>query len=90
MQSRTDLVVNQTARTPILTIPDVSEGSADFKQRLAILINAPTTHIYIDNLVLDVDDQDRQKFETRTRRLVSAILYGSCRPRARLYLRFRT
>ena len=52
MQSRTDLVVNQTARTPILTIPDVSEGSADFKQRLAILINAPTTHIYIDTSFL--------------------------------------
>ena len=52
MQSRTDLVVNQTARMPILTIPDVTEGSADFKQRLAILINAPTTHIYIDTSFL--------------------------------------
>ena len=52
MQSRPDLVVNQTARMPILTIPDVTEGSADFKQRLAILINAPTTHIYIDTSFL--------------------------------------
>ena len=52
MQSWTDLVVNQTARTPILTIPDVSEGSADFKQRLAILINSPPTHIYIDTSFL--------------------------------------
>ena len=37
MQSRTDLVVDQTAHTPILTIPDVTEGSVDFKQRLSIV-----------------------------------------------------
>ena len=29
MQSRTDLVVDQTAHTPILTIPDVTEGSVE-------------------------------------------------------------
>ena len=46
------LSCNQIARTPILTIPDATEGSAAFKQRLAILINVPTTHIYIDTSFL--------------------------------------
>ena len=52
MHSRAGPIVNQTARMPILTIPGVTEGSADFKQRLAILIDAPTTHIYIDTSFL--------------------------------------
>ena len=35
-------------RIPVLTIPSVTEGSADFKTRLAALISEPSTHIYID------------------------------------------
>ena len=41
-----------TERTPILTIPSVTEDSSAFKQRLAILISAQTTHIYIDTSFL--------------------------------------
>ena len=37
---------------PILTIPSETEGSADFKQRLAILIGVQSTHIYIDTSFL--------------------------------------
>ena len=41
-----------TMRTPILTIPSVTEDSATFKQRLAVLISAQNTHIYIDTSFL--------------------------------------
>ena len=41
-----------TERTPILTIPSVTEDSSAFKQRLAVLISAQTTHIYIDTSFL--------------------------------------
>ena len=41
-----------TVRTPILTIPSVTEDSAAFKQRLAVLISAQNTHIYIDTSFL--------------------------------------
>ena len=39
-------------RVPILTIPREVEGSAAFKQRLAALISAESTHIYIDTSFL--------------------------------------
>ena len=35
-------------RVPVLTIPNVTEGSADFKGRLTALIREQGTHIYID------------------------------------------
>ena len=41
-----------TVRTPILTIPSVTEDSVAFKQRLAVLISAQNTHIYIDTSFL--------------------------------------
>ena len=44
--------VTQAVRTPILTIPSETEGSADFKQRLAALFAAQSTHIYIDTSFL--------------------------------------
>ena len=44
--------MTQAVRTPILTIPNEMEGSADFKQRLAPLFAAQRTHIYIDTSFL--------------------------------------
>ena len=44
--------MNEIARMPILTIPSETEGSADFKQRLAVLIGVQSTHIYIDTSFL--------------------------------------
>ena len=38
----------QNARTPILSIPSETEGSADSRKRLAALFGAQSTHIYID------------------------------------------
>ena len=50
--TRTGSTVTQAVRTPILTIPSETEGSADFKQRLAALFAAQSTHIYIDTSFL--------------------------------------
>ena len=44
--------MTQAVRTPILTIPSETEGSADFKRRLAALFAAQSTHIYIDTSFL--------------------------------------
>ena len=44
--------MTQHSRMPLLTIPSVTEGSAAFKQRLAILLRAGGTHIYIDTSFL--------------------------------------
>ena len=44
--------MTQAVRTPILTIPSETEGWADFKQRLAALFAAQSTHIYIDTSFL--------------------------------------
>ena len=40
--------MNRTARVPLLTIPTEPESSAEFKERLAILIVSKDAHIYID------------------------------------------
>ena len=48
VRTRSGSVVIQNARTPILSIPSETEGSADFRQRLAALFGAQSTHIYID------------------------------------------
>ena len=50
--TRTGSTVTQAVRTPILTVPSETEGSADFKQRLAALFAAQSTHIYIDTSFL--------------------------------------
>ena len=50
--TQTGSTVTQAVRTPILTIPSETEGSADFKQRLAALFAAQSTHIYIDTSFL--------------------------------------
>ena len=52
LHSRIGSAVTQTLRVPILTIPSETEGSAAFKQRLAALISARSTHIYIDTSFL--------------------------------------
>ena len=52
MRSRTGSAVTQTMRVPILTIPREVEGWVAFKQRLAALIGAQSTHIYIDTSFL--------------------------------------
>ena len=52
VRTRTGSTVTQIVRTPILTIPSETEGSADFKQRLAALFDAQSTHIYIDTSFL--------------------------------------
>ena len=52
VRSRIGRAVTQTMRVPILTIPKEVEGSAAFKQRLAALISAESTHIYIDTSFL--------------------------------------
>ena len=52
LHSRIGSAVTQTLRVPILTIPSETEGSAAFKQRLAALISAHSTHIYIDTSFL--------------------------------------
>ena len=52
MYSSDGHAVIQSSRMPILTIPSMTEGSAAFKQRLAVLIRAQSTHIYIDSSFL--------------------------------------
>ena len=46
--NRIGSVVTTIERVPVLTIPNVTEGSADFKGRLVALIREQSTHIYID------------------------------------------
>lgn len=50
--STVETEVDKGSRTPILTIPEATENSADFKARLASLIRAGKTHIYVDTSFL--------------------------------------
>lgn len=47
---QTDAVAR--SRSPLLTIPSETEGSAEFKSRLSELIESPSSHIYIDTSFL--------------------------------------